>query len=314
MSTNQFAIAGYITVFDKEEVNVYDFNDVRITVTRGAILRGWRCPSTGLWRIPLCPTIRQDNVENVNKQTLLVRQPPSELLPNRPPPADAVANVFELKTQPELVRYYHAAAGFPTKPTWLAAIKNNQYASWTGLTWEGVRKHFPESEETWKGHGKKIRSGLRSTKRQIEQDKAIEMEDDVERAAHYKQSSQVYKKSNTIMMKVMQLDVDGEGKKRMIYTDGTGRFPKQSGTGQNYIMVLAEIDSNAILVEGMKNRSAGEMVRAYKCTDRSAACKRHLLNQASTRKRDLTIVQGCDRELQDRLRISAAAQPRTKYS
>ena len=30
----------------------------------------------------------------------------------------------------------------------------------------------------------------------------------------------------------------------------------------NYIMVLAEINSDAILVEAMKNRSSGEMVRA----------------------------------------------------
>jgi hypothetical protein len=38
MSTNQFAVADYITVFDKEEVNVYVATDVKITVTRGAIL------------------------------------------------------------------------------------------------------------------------------------------------------------------------------------------------------------------------------------------------------------------------------------
>jgi hypothetical protein len=107
MSTNQFAIADYITVFDKEEeVNVYDAYDIKITVTRGAILRGWRCQSTGLWRIPLCPTIRIDNVANVNKQTVLVRRPQSEFLPQRPPPSKAVANVFELKTQPELIQYY----------------------------------------------------------------------------------------------------------------------------------------------------------------------------------------------------------------
>ena len=267
MSTNQFAVADYVTVFDKEEVNVYDANDVKITVTRGAILRGWRCPRTGLWRIPLCPTIRSDNVANVNTQTVLLRRPPSEFLPRRPPPTEAICNVYELKTQPELVRYYHAAAGFPTKPTWLAAIKNNHYASWTGLTYEGVSKYYPESEETWKGHGKKVKSGLRSTKRNIEaEDAVIKMEDDVEREAHDKQLSHVYKKSKTIMVKVMQIDVDKEGKEalKLIYTDGTGRFPKQSRTGQNYIMVLAENDSDAILVEGMKNRSAGEMVRAYK--------------------------------------------------
>ena len=72
MSTNQFAVADYITVFDKEEVNLYDANNVKITVTRGTILQGWRCHSTGLWQIPLCPKIQSDNVANANIQTVLV--------------------------------------------------------------------------------------------------------------------------------------------------------------------------------------------------------------------------------------------------
>ena len=70
----------------------------------------------------------------MNTETVLVNKPPTEFLPQRPPPTEAIANVYKLKTQPELVRYYHAAAGFPTKPTWLKAIKNNHYALWTGLT------------------------------------------------------------------------------------------------------------------------------------------------------------------------------------
>ena len=52
---------------------------------------------------------------------------PQELLRSQPPPnPDSVSNVYELKTKVELVRYYHAAAGSPTKPTWIAAtaIKN----------------------------------------------------------------------------------------------------------------------------------------------------------------------------------------------
>ena len=44
------------------------------------------------------------------------------------------------------------------------AIKNKQYPAWPGLTVDAVRKHFPESEETHKGHRRKIPSGLRSTK------------------------------------------------------------------------------------------------------------------------------------------------------
>ena len=267
MSTGLLADANYISVFDKEEVNIYDANDVTIIVTRGAILRGWRCPVTKLWRIPLLPTVGRYQITNLNTETVLVNKPPTEFLSNRPPPAEAIFNVYELKTQPELVRYYHAAAGFPTQPTWLRAIKNNHYASWTGLTCENARKYFPESEETWKGHGRKIKSNLQSTKKKKtlkeKTEMVVEMEE--EQQDNNTAESQSYKKSKTIMVKVLQLDVEDEDDDnwRLIYTDGTGRFPKQSRTGMNYVMVLAENDSDAILVEAMKNRSAGEMVRAY---------------------------------------------------
>ncbi len=76
----------------------------------------------------------------------------------------------KLKTQPKLVQYYHALAGFPTKPLWLKAIKNKQYTSWLGFTWQAANKHYPESKETLKGHGWKTKSGLRSTKMTTESD------------------------------------------------------------------------------------------------------------------------------------------------
>ena len=58
-----------------------------------------------------------------------------------------------------------------------------------------------------------------------------------------------------------------------IYTDQTGHFPKQSLKGNQYIMVLCEVDSNAILVEPMKNRSADEMIRAFQhLIDRLKGC------------------------------------------
>ncbi len=104
-------------------------------------------------------------MNNMNTDTVLVNKPPTEFLPQQPPPTESIANVYELKTQPEIVRYYHAAAGFPTIPTWLKAIKNNHYALWTGLTYEGVSNYFPESEETHKGHARKLKSGQGSTRK-----------------------------------------------------------------------------------------------------------------------------------------------------
>ena len=40
LSTAKFATAGYITVFDGKEVNIYDQSNTKVVVTREAILRG----------------------------------------------------------------------------------------------------------------------------------------------------------------------------------------------------------------------------------------------------------------------------------
>ena len=50
---------------------------------------------------------------------------------------------------------------------------------------------------------------------------------------------------------------------RKMYTDQTGRFPEKLSCGMQYIMVLFELDNNAILVESMWNCTSGEMVKAY---------------------------------------------------
>ncbi len=159
LSTGKFANANYITVFDKEMVNIYNANNTIFTISRGAIQHGFCNPVLNLYPIPLV-----DMVQNNNTDTFIVNCPPTMYLPNQPPPSKAAYNVYELKTQPELVRYHHASAGFPTKPTWLAAIRNKHFALWPGLTLNVARKHFPDSEETHKGHGRKTSSGLGSTK------------------------------------------------------------------------------------------------------------------------------------------------------
>jgi hypothetical protein len=43
------------------------------------------------------------------------------------------------------------------------------------------------------------------------------------------------------------------------FSNQTGQFPKQSKRGHKYIMVLVEIDSNAILVEPMKSQKDAEI-------------------------------------------------------
>jgi hypothetical protein len=48
-----------------------------------------------------------------------------------------------------------------------------------------------------------------------------------------------------------------------IYTNKTGCFPKKSSLGNQYVMVLVELNSSAILVKAMKNCTSGKMICAY---------------------------------------------------
>ena len=110
-------------------------------------MRGWRVPKEGLWRFPIVKFANPHS--NQNTDTVALARSPCQILEELPPPThEIVSNVYEIKTKPELVRYYHAAAGFPTKPSWPAAIRNGHYKTWPGLSAAAVAKHFPESQET----------------------------------------------------------------------------------------------------------------------------------------------------------------------
>ena len=107
-----------------------------------------------------------------------------------------------------------------------------------------------------KGHGRKTKSGLWSTSAQIESGPEF---NDIENATMRNPALPLTKQKESVLM---VFDLSDEAQ-RLMYTDQTGKFPKKSSKGNHYIMMLIEIDSNAILVEAMKNRTAGEMIRAY---------------------------------------------------
>ena len=71
------ADAGYLIIYDDEEVNIYDMHSTTFMVSRCSVIQGWRCNETGLWRIPLV-----ENVTNLDTETMICRVPPTELLPN----------------------------------------------------------------------------------------------------------------------------------------------------------------------------------------------------------------------------------------
>jgi hypothetical protein len=144
VSVGKFADADYTTIFHPrgEGVTVHAKNTFRLKTFRKPVLQGWR-DANGLWRL-----------SREEQKPIRVSRSKTEI----------AASVYSLPSIPQTIRYLHAAAGFPTKDSWIKAINNGNYATWPGITAEVVSKHFPESVETQKGHMKKQRQNVRSTK------------------------------------------------------------------------------------------------------------------------------------------------------
>ena len=92
-----------------------------------------------------------------------------------------------------------------------------------------------------------MKSGLRSTKALVkkEEDEVKDIKLEEEQATYVK-----------------DFDLKDEAD-RMMCSDQTGRFPVTSFKGNQYVMVLFQTIGNNILVEPMRNRTSGQMVRAY---------------------------------------------------
>ena len=129
----------------------------------------------------------------------------------------------------------HAVCGYPVKSTWLKAIK---------ATEQNVQKYYPETIETAKGHLNQTRKNVRSTKA-----KPTPLETCDTSQLHGKKVRDVYTKTYSVH--------------ETMFSDQTGQFSMRSQRGNKYVMVMVEIDINAILVEPMKSRKDEEMIRAH---------------------------------------------------
>ena len=82
---------------------------------------------------------------------------------------------------------------------------------------EVVQKHFPELKETMKGHGRKTKSGLRSTKVLVNEEGEPVEKGDSDKT-----------KQKQIFMKLVTMEEELHNK---IFTDQTGAFPHRSSKG-----------------------------------------------------------------------------------
>eukprot|EP00804_Cyclotella_cryptica_P015599 CCRYP_003604-RA/>CCRYP_003604-RA protein AED:0.37 eAED:0.36 QI:0/-1/0/1/-1/1/1/0/403 len=254
LSGSKFADAWYMAVYAKDEVNFYNSDKVHINAT--AILQGYRCPHTGLWPVPLRQITR-----NVNDDTLILDLPcgakslnTKYVMPSTEAVRDhlksssereqhTILNVYKLPSIEHTIRYLHVAAGFPTKTTWLPAIRRGNYKTWPLVTVASVHKHFPQSEETQQWRMRSQRQGVRSTKTAI---RTTPSTPSLTAPSHPEQD--IYIKTYDT--------------RAAVYTDQTGKFPHASSRGNRYQMILYHTDSNSIWVEPTKNRTEDELILA----------------------------------------------------
>jgi hypothetical protein len=121
--------------------------------------------------------------------------------------------------------------------------KNGNFSSWPGLTEHAVEKHLSKSTSTTKGHLNQQRQNARTTR--IKDAQVIDTEPEIDQGV------------KTQFIYAATIDAG------QIYTDQTGRFPVVSSKGNKYIMVLYDYDSNAILAQPIKDRTAPELLKSF---------------------------------------------------
>ena len=161
----------------------------------------------------------------------------------------------------ELVAYAHAAMFSPALSTLEQALQKGYIRNIPGLTAQTLRRHPPRSVATAKGHLDQTRKNLRSTKATTRSTSTNSPKDtpDIDNDVFPEHSE----KSHDCYVAVHNLETT-TGK---IYTDQTGKFPCTSASGNNYIMILYDYDSNAILMEPIRNRKGPTLIEAHHLTN-----------------------------------------------
>ena len=237
ISIAQLCDNGCTALFDKQQCHIMH-NGI-------TILKGPRCPKTKLWLLPTSNQKHQVNLtvttEGEQHHKPVTTEGDAQLVCN---------NAYQQKTTKELLRYLHAAAFSPTAETWKKAISNNQFSTWPRLTTKRVQTLLPDSMATAKGHLKRKRKNLQSTKPK-NNDKSTNITNDL--------FPNKQERTGAAFVAFFQADPT----KNTAYTDLTGRFPVTSTTGAKYIFLLYHYDTNSILAETMNNKSDEEALRVY---------------------------------------------------
>lgn len=73
-------------------------------------------------------------------------------------------SVYDLLSVEEAVKWMQAVYGYPVKLTWLKEISAGNIDGWPIINKNNVKKYYPETDKTSKGHLNQTRKNVRSTR------------------------------------------------------------------------------------------------------------------------------------------------------
>jgi hypothetical protein len=228
ISIGQLCDDDCVALFTKYHVKLYKNGKV--------IIVGKRNSANGLWTIPLAP-----------KQALPNPKPTN---PRRSHLANGA--IRHASTKQDLAAFLHACAFSPIPSTFLRAVQRGHFHSWPGLTPSLITKHLPKSLATSKGH-------LRMQQKNIQSTKTITANLPIATSLDFSPSQEPNNTRTHVVFPAIITTAD----LNKSYSDQTGKFPTQSSRGHNYVMVLYDYDSNAILSKPLKTRQASELTQAW---------------------------------------------------
>jgi hypothetical protein len=198
-------------IFTNNSIKMYRNADVHIKETKPPLISGTRnAPSQPLYNVCLpIPPPIPHSIHMLQSES---------------------ANAAHLPHLQDRIAFYHAALFSPVISTWIKAINAGFLDSWPELTTKQVQQYKPHSEATVMGHMHAQQSNLRSTKTPKPVFNIASKPTSVEHRTHH-----IYTACETITGQVG--------------SDQTGRFVVPSTSGNNYICVLYDYDSNSIYAE-----------------------------------------------------------------
>ena len=148
----------------------------------------------------------------------------------------------------QLTNFYHACCFSPVPETWINAINSGYFRGWLNLTAKNVRRYLKDKPAMIMGHLKQCKQGVRSTK--VPHNSNKEDNNKIEQEHNNEKTHQIF---------IALEDIEGK-----IHSDQTGKFARTSSRGMKYIMVFYVYDANAIIGHPIRNKTAKEMLEAYK--------------------------------------------------